>query len=70
MRLTFKSKKKKAYINKDFCMGCGSCVVGCKQKALTFELVRPPEHIPDRPPARMAIAAMPGITIVREETLK
>jgi len=24
-------------------------VVGCKQKALTFELVRPPEFIPPKP---------------------
>jgi len=70
MRLTLKSKKKKAHILKDYCMGCGSCVVGCKQKALTFELVRPPEHIPDRPPARISMATMPGITIVREDTLK
>jgi len=27
-------------------MGCGVCVVGCKQKALTYELIKPPEHIP------------------------
>jgi len=67
--LTLKSKKKKAYIIKDFCMGCGSCVVGCQQKALTFELVRPPEHIPPRP-ERMRMPAWPGVSIVREETLK
>jgi NAD-dependent dihydropyrimidine dehydrogenase PreA subunit len=46
MRLTLNSKKRKAHIVKENCMGCGSCIVGCKQKALTFELVRPPEHIP------------------------
>jgi ferredoxin len=46
MRSTMNSKKKKAHIVKENCMGCGACIVGCKQKALTFELVRPPEHIP------------------------
>ena len=46
MRLTMNSKKRKAHIVKENCMGCGSCIVGCKQKAITFELVRPPEHIP------------------------
>jgi ferredoxin len=67
MRLTQKSKKKKAYILKDNCMGCGSCVVGCKEKALTFELVRPPEHIPMKsPPFKMPA----GMVFVREESLK
>jgi NAD-dependent dihydropyrimidine dehydrogenase PreA subunit len=49
MRLTLNSKKKKAHILKENCMGCGSCILGCKQKAITFELVRPPEHIPTQP---------------------
>jgi ferredoxin len=40
------SKKMKAELIADECMGCGVCVVGCKQKALTYELIRPPEHIP------------------------
>ena len=40
------SKKLKAKINPAECYGCGVCVVGCEQKALTFELIRPPEHIP------------------------
>jgi Pyruvate/2-oxoacid:ferredoxin oxidoreductase delta subunit len=40
------SKKMKAELVNDQCMGCGVCVVGCPQKALTYELVRPPEHIP------------------------
>ena len=44
------SKKLKAHIINEKCKGCGVCVVGCKQKALTFELVRPPEHIPSQPP--------------------
>ncbi len=43
------SKQMKAFVNTDKCLGCGVCVVGCKQKALTFELVRPPEFIPPAP---------------------
>jgi Pyruvate/2-oxoacid:ferredoxin oxidoreductase delta subunit/DNA-binding Lrp family transcriptional regulator len=39
------SKKLKASIDDDKCMGCGVCVVGCEQRALTLELVRPPEYI-------------------------
>jgi ferredoxin len=27
-------------------MGCGLCVIKCPQKAITLELIRPPEHIP------------------------
>jgi ferredoxin len=68
MRLTLTSKKKKAHIINDFCMGCGSCVVGCKQGALTFELVRPPEHIPVRP---LSTFKMPkGTEYIRDEFLK
>lgn len=40
------SRKMKAEINVRECMGCGVCVVGCPEQALTFELVRPPSHIP------------------------
>jgi Fe-S-cluster-containing hydrogenase component 2 len=40
------SKKLKAQVIKEKCMGCGLCVIKCAQKALTLELVRPPEHIP------------------------
>ena len=40
------SKKLKAHLIEKECMGCGVCVVGCEQKALTYELIRPPEHIP------------------------
>ena len=40
------SDKLKASIINDKCLGCGVCVIGCKQEALSFELVRPPEHIP------------------------
>ncbi len=68
MRLTIGSEKKKAHIVKEHCMGCGSCIVGCKKKALTFELVRPPEHIPVKaPPVNLASH---GVSIVRETSLK
>jgi len=46
MRKTLTSKKKKSHVLAENCMGCGSCVLGCEQKAITFELVRSPEHIP------------------------
>jgi Na+-translocating ferredoxin:NAD+ oxidoreductase RNF subunit RnfB len=39
-------RKMKAVVNDDQCMGCGVCVIKCPAEALTFELVRPPEHIP------------------------
>ena len=69
IRSTLDSKKKKAHVLEDYCMGCGSCVVGCKQNALTFELVRPPEHIPEKLP-RFDFTSLPGVSIVREDTLK
>jgi NAD-dependent dihydropyrimidine dehydrogenase PreA subunit len=40
------SKKMKAKITAADCYGCGICVVGCQQKAITFDLVRPASHIP------------------------
>jgi ferredoxin len=43
------SKKPKAVVNKEKCLGCGVCVVGCKQKAMMFQIVRPPEFIPPKP---------------------
>ncbi len=43
------AEKPKASVNQDKCLGCGVCVVGCKQKAMTFQLVRPPEFIPPKP---------------------
>jgi len=70
MRLTMDSDKKKAHIREDNCMGCGSCILGCNQNALTFELVRPPEHIPSKPPSGIDLAALPGVSIIRETTLK
>lgn len=45
-------KKLKAKITKEDCYGCGVCVIGCPQKAIKFDLIRPPEHIP---PAEAAI---------------
>jgi formate hydrogenlyase subunit 6/NADH:ubiquinone oxidoreductase subunit I len=39
------SKKLKATVNAEKCMGCGLCVIGCEQKALIFDLVKPPEYL-------------------------
>jgi ferredoxin len=36
-------------VNKDKCLGCGVCVVGCKHIAMNFIIVRPPEFIPPKP---------------------
>ena len=49
------SKKLKAFVNEEKCMGCGLCVIGCEQKALIFDLVKPPEYILNEPspPPRM-----------------
>jgi NAD-dependent dihydropyrimidine dehydrogenase PreA subunit len=41
------SKKLKAVVDAEQCMGCGVCVLKCSSGALTMELVRPPEHIPE-----------------------
>lgn len=41
------SKKLKASIDAKHCMGCGLCVYTCPQKAIRFDLVRPPNHIPN-----------------------
>jgi NAD-dependent dihydropyrimidine dehydrogenase PreA subunit len=46
------SKKLKAKINPKECYGCGVCVVNCPQKAIKFDLIRPPEHIPPATAAR------------------
>jgi Na+-translocating ferredoxin:NAD+ oxidoreductase RNF subunit RnfB len=42
------SKKLKARVNPDICMGCGVCVLTCDSKAMTLELVRPVEFIPQK----------------------
>jgi ferredoxin len=39
------SKTLKAYVDEEKCMGCGLCVIGCEQKALIFDLVKPPEYL-------------------------
>jgi ferredoxin len=41
------SKKMKASITEKSCMGCGLCVYTCPEKAIRFDIVRPPEHIPN-----------------------
>ena len=41
------SKKMKAQIKEKQCMGCGLCVYTCPKKAIRFNIVRPPEHIPN-----------------------
>lgn len=51
------SKKLKAFINQEKCMGCGLCVVGCEQKAMVFDLVKPPEYLlSDREPEIQAFS--------------
>jgi electron transport complex protein RnfB len=40
------AKRLKSSVINHNCMGCGSCVITCPQKAITLELIRPPEHIP------------------------
>lgn len=47
------TKKARARIIDDKCLGCGVCVLGCKQDALTYVLVRPPEFIPSKPALQM-----------------
>ena len=62
MRKPAGSKKMKAYIINEHCMGCGACVVKCPNRALTLELVRPPEHIPvDFPEAIARRAQQSGV---------
>lgn len=46
------SKRLKASIDSDKCKGCGLCIVGCEQRALHYEIVRPPEYLTGRPPER------------------
>jgi len=48
MRKPEGSKKLKAYIISENCKGCGVCIVGCKQKAMRYEIVRPPEYLQPR----------------------
>ncbi len=53
MRKVPGSKKMKAFVNTEKCMGCGLCVIGCKQKALIFDLVKPPEYLLSGPSSQM-----------------
>ncbi len=53
------SKKLKAKIDPKECYGCGVCVVGCPQKAIRYDLIRPPEHIPPASAARRIPAPLP-----------
>ena len=39
------SKKLKAFIIPEKCKGCGLCIVKCKQNAIRYEIVRPPEYL-------------------------
>jgi Pyruvate/2-oxoacid:ferredoxin oxidoreductase delta subunit len=48
MRKTATSKKLKASVIAGNCKGCGVCIVGCQQKAIRYEIVRPPEYIKGR----------------------
>jgi ferredoxin len=45
MKEVSNSKKLKASVNNEKCMGCGLCIIGCEQKALIFDLVKPPEYL-------------------------
>jgi formate hydrogenlyase subunit 6/NADH:ubiquinone oxidoreductase subunit I len=59
------SKKLKASVIQEKCMGCGLCVIGCQQKALIFDLVKPPEYIlnePSTPPRMMEPAIWQSFT--------
>lgn len=38
--------EEKAFVLADNCMGCGACVIRCPSQSIGFNLVRPPEHIP------------------------
>ena len=48
MRKPEGSKKFKATIIAENCKGCGVCIVGCKQKAMRYEIVRPPQYLKER----------------------
>ena len=49
IRVSSDNEKGVATVIPEKCYGCGVCVLGCKQNALVFELVRPPEFIPPKP---------------------
>ena len=57
------SKKLKAFVNEEKCMGCGLCVIGCEQKALIFDLVKPPEYLIDDSEQSMAPFSEGGMPV-------
>ncbi len=48
MQKTAGSRKLKASVIAENCKGCGVCIVGCEQRALRYEIVRPPEYMQPR----------------------
>jgi NAD-dependent dihydropyrimidine dehydrogenase PreA subunit len=49
MRKVAGSRKMKAFIIIEHCMGCGLCVFKCPNEAMRFEILRPAEYIPAVP---------------------
>lgn len=37
----------RAYIDVNKCFGCGCCAITCPNEAITMQLVRPPEYVPE-----------------------
>lgn len=60
MKKPANSKKLKSSIINENCMGCGLCIIKCPQKAMTLELVRPPEYIPTQPMTLSWVRSAPG----------
>lgn len=63
---TANSKKMKAQVIEKKCMGCGLCVYKCPQKAIRFDIVRSPIHIPNITFAQ----AMAWVPATKEEIKK
>jgi ferredoxin len=57
------SKKLKASIIAEKCMGCGVCIVGCQEKAMNYELVRPPESIQRPKPRPGEVIGVPCVCL-------
>ena len=41
-------EEEEGVIRPEKCKGCGLCIIKCKQDALRYEIVRPPEYIKGR----------------------